>query len=265
MTLHQIWDLLMPEERRWLGLFVLLSFLIHFSIFFLFRTPIDFTAQIHRSNPPRITLLSIAENSSTTSQNPSAWWNIFDPRLLALPTKQDTIDPHTHSNNPSLDDKYLTSLPLPDPIPVNSTTPTPFGKGTSIEQMAIESLSLVQPDPKPILVESPPRVHGTRVIIHGPLSTRGITRRSDLPQPPSTQTLRATVLRIAVDASGTPSHILIDESSGDSNVDAQAATILGDWRFTPLPPDSKGIEWGRATVFWDLQTPPDTGNDKETP
>lgn len=254
----------MPEERRWLGFFILLSFLLHFSTFFLFHSPVDFASHIHRTSLPHVTLLSNAATSLASAQNSSAWMDIFDPRLLALPTQQDASDPHERSSNPSLDNKFLTSLPLPNPLSVDSAAPAPFGKTANSGQRALESLSLVQADPKPIIVESPPRVRGTRVNIHGPLATREITHRTEMPQPQSAQTLQATILRIAVDPSGLVTHIFIDEKCGDSNVDAQAVNILRDWRFAPLSNNGE-LQWGRVNVFWDLQAPATPGNDKETP
>lgn len=250
MTLHQIWDLLIPEERRLLSVFIFVSLVLHASTFYFFHPP-DLPPRMEKTIHPQVSLLMPSSPSGDVI-NAAAWINLFDPRVLAIPSAESSFNNEQKNILHKRQDDTLPLRPV-EPIPAQYA-PVALPSPGNLEQRALISLSNVQPNPRPIIVETPPRVRGTRIQFSGDITNRTPTRKPDLPQPRSPVTLKPTILRMAVDSPGNLVHILVDESCGDSSVDLQAVKILRDWRFTPLE-SSDSLQWGRATIFWDLQSP----------
>jgi TonB family protein len=251
MSLLQLWDVLVPKEKRPLGVLLLGSLALHISVFFIFKIdPIPPT--IGAPSQPRVSLVS-SESSAGTDLN--AWFEIFDPSMIALPSSK----PEPRTLHP-IEHQAETFPDLPHPpvlIPFRVTLPTLNLSLPPLPQRAETSIArrLETLRPMPLEVETPPPLSGTEVQLDRPLSQRDVTRRTALPQPQTTLALAPTILRLAVNAEGIPVHALILESSGDSAVDRLALENLKNWRFKPLENDSEqsGFQWSRATVFWDTQ------------
>lgn len=254
MTLHQLWDLLIPEEKRFLGWLIFLSLLVHISAFFLFKSETSYSKPVPVFQP-RVTLMRPVETS--IGGVTSGWVNLLDPSVIALPLSQ-LSDEEFKKDVSRLQKIWPVQFPVSLLAPAAvKTTYLPITL-EELPKRAEASLSLPAPKPMPVPVEAPPSLSGTAVQFSGDLAKREEVKHDALPQPTSPLALRPSVLRLAVDDQGVVVYVFLDESSGDSAIDLQAVKALRNWRFAPLKgakPDSDKLQWGRATVFWDIQSP----------
>lgn len=251
MTLHQLFDFLIPEERRPLGLLILLSLVIHVGAFFVFKSPPYYPKAI-KAAAPKATLLQLS--SAGANGRVSAWVDLFDPSVIALPSKE----PHTSTVeelSPHFNDAWpILESPVPL-IPTHTELPILPDSLPPLAERASESIQPSTAQPMSVAIETPPVLRGTDLQFSNGLAKREVSHRETLPQVKSTLTLlRPTALRVAVDAQGVVAYAMIDESCGDSTVDLLAVQALKNWRFAETE-SQKALQWGRATVFWDIQPP----------
>jgi outer membrane biosynthesis protein TonB len=68
---------------------------------------------------------------------------------------------------------------------------------------------------------------------------------------------QVTVLRLAVNAKGEVEHVLIESTSGKSEIDLLGVEAARRLRF--LPTAQMPLQWGRVTIFWKfVAAAPDT-------
>ncbi|MFZ5806168.1 MAG: hypothetical protein ACOY3I_03030 [Verrucomicrobiota bacterium] len=246
MTLQQLLDFLLPEERRSLGIFILISVALHLCGFFLFKSAVLYS-KIAIISPPRVTLLTFTDPSG----HASTWMDLLDPRHVAFPVP--TFQSSTIKREGF--DEILPTLELPaQNIPVSAE---PISLPSALDDLAKRAAKSIVPSttlPMPMVVETPPALSGTDISIQGALSKRNVIYKEPLPLARSSLTLLLpTLLRMAADSHGIVAYVLIDESCGDPEVDLLAVQALKNWRFAEIPAKN-GLQWSKVVVFWDVQT-----------
>jgi TonB family protein len=254
MTLHQLWDFLMPYERRWLGLMILISVLLHTVPFFFLRINPSVPHLITRTQPT-LTVLSF-EPAEPIQQEWTAWAELFDPRKIALPdlSEQKSEFKMKELVAPQFEDVWNFQQNGPAFLSPRTLSLRIVDWPESLESRASENLNFFSPQPMPLPVETPPRISGTEVNLTEPLSKRDILKKEPLPQPRTTLALRSTIIRIAVNEEGVVMYALVDESCGDSTIDLLAVQTLRNWRFVANPKQTT-LEWAKATILWDPLPP----------
>ncbi|NJK92001.1 MAG: hypothetical protein HC904_09355 [Blastochloris sp.] len=131
MTLHELWDDLVPPERRWLGVLILASLLAHTLFFFIFRIKAPESSSFPL-RPAQVFWMS-TRNSGSLEGN-LIWLDWRDPSAIALPkTALPRISPSLPL--PELPDRYQNLQALSGgnsspfwPIPL---FPWPTGRGVA--------------------------------------------------------------------------------------------------------------------------------------
>jgi len=245
MTLHELWDDLVPPERRWLSLLIFFSLCAHALFFFIFKI-IPPAAGSFPKRPAQVTWLT---GDSTT--NHLIWLDWRDPSAIALPRSPlPTLRPP--SSLPELPDRYEVLTNLSDQAGGRILRDTQ----ATLPERARKEMVAGNVKPTEVKVETPPTPAGTQVEFLGTLAGREISLRKELPQPAVSETLRVTVLNIGVTAGGIVEAVMIEETSLDASVDLLAVNNLRQWRFKPRTNKGAEMDWGRAIIYWDYQNKP---------
>jgi TonB family protein len=242
MTLHELWDDLVPPERRWLGLLVFCSIFAHGVFFFIFKITPPGSQGLPR-RPSQVTLLAATPSI--------IWLDWRDPSSIALPRSPlPRVSPP--SEFPGLPDRYTDLSELSGQLQVGSLKDTrvPLSE-RSTKEFVPETLK-----PSKVVVENPPSPAGTEIQFLGTLAGREPVFRPELPKPPVSDVLRVTVLNVGINASGTVDAIMVEETSLDTSVDQLAVTTLRQWKFKPRKVQGQEIDWGKVIVYWDYQGKP---------
>lgn len=244
MNLEEIWDTVMPPERRWLGMIVMLVALLH--LLALAWVQIDLPAgSLQAPRARQVTLMLPVHPPGTIGEESWAvWLDWKDPSAIALPWTP-LLPPALPPSTPAL------SAPPPVP-PLPLEDPLPGGQGLGIGQRAAQSLHTTRPPPMPIPLETPPALSGTLYRIDGLRSGRSLLTVPRLPRPRTDLALQRTVLNVLINRSGLVESALVQDSSMDPAVDMLAVQNVRTWRFTadPTAPEPEAV---RVTFFWDLQ------------
>lgn len=244
MTLQEIWEQVMPPERRWLGLVIFGSLLVHLAGFFVFRVdPVNTRAYVSR--PRQATLMTPGlEMGPGSGGNWIQWLDWRDPSAIALPWS-----PLAEPSIPELKPSTAGSVPLPD-MPASPAV-LPRDLPGSLPEKADKLINGTTRQPMPIRVESPPPLSGTAYRLEGKISDRRILGKPVLPKPRTDLSLKVTILGVGIDRRGEVVSALVEESSGDGTVDQTAVQAVQSWLFAPRSGGSE-VDWGRVVVFWDL-------------
>ena len=247
--LHELWELLLPPERRWLGLIVLISLAGHGACFFLFKVQPVASAGLP-ARPGQVTLISTAlpARAGSSAGGGMIWMEWRDPSVIALP----------RSPLPGLTGNLrLPQWKQEEPAgaataPLSFHEFTPRADMASLSQQVSDDLKELKMEPKGVQIETPPPLSGTIVQITGALSERVITKKTELSQPPADRDLKATVLSLSVNMQGVVENVLVDTSCEDSAIDQVAVRELKNWRFGPAP----ALQWGKAFIYWHFKEKP---------
>ena len=239
LTLHELWDQLVPQERRWLGMAVFFSLLGHLMFFFMFRVE-DPAAMGLPARPAQVLLWDSAETGLKREEGGQLWLDWRDPSVLALPRSP---LPELPAADVPGDWQGRAAAPMATLQPRLLKDAVP----TLSEQMAAV-IKEHRAEPTEVQMETPPSLSGTVVQMAGALSDRPVSKKSDLPQPAVDTLLKVSVLSLGVNAAGLVENVLVEESCGDPAVDELALREMRNWRFDPV--SASGLQWGRAVVYW---------------
>jgi len=253
LALLQPWIDYVPPRQRRLGIFIFLALLAHITAFFFIS--IDTTrAELRHQLRPHVTVESL-QSASVTGEEPGQdfWDQMNDPRLYLLPQPASAAT----AASPALDFSSTSSstlgasvLPAPAPPegfqyvrPVNSP----------LDQRVGETMN---PPRQPFSYdEKPPAIAAkTTWQWDAILASRQPTGLPDLPSPISDTDLNPTQMRVAVAPGGAIDHVLVEQSSGNAQLDQQAAQAARKIRFRST--DQSGFAWGRLTVYWHYAAKP---------
>ena len=255
LALLQPWIDYVPQQQRRLGLFIVFALMIHVATFFFIR--ID-TNRAELQHQPRIHVS--VENPQAVALNgePAGdlWSGLTDPRLFLFP-----VNPLAEiaSGQPLLDQSTnLSSGELPPaalPADYRAALPT----SVPLDQRVLDTMS---PPRQPFsYTETTPAVAAkTTWQWDADLAQRQPNALPDLPSPISDTDLSPTILRVAVDPSGTVEHVMVEQGSGGlgasiaKDIDQQALLAARKIRFKPT--DQPGLLWGNMTVFWHYSAKP---------
>lgn len=258
MTLHEVWDHIMPAERRPLGLLILASAVLHAGVFGLLQVE-RLDSRVFSTRPRQVTLLDTRLQSGGLGAGSWATWLDWkDPSAIALPWEP--------LPEPALPGDLQTRGPRPGAMPVPGPLPDamPRDLPRSLEQEVDQRLRAGQREAMPLPVEAPPALAGTAYRVEGGLAGRRILRAPALPQPRTDLSLKATVLSVAVNRLGLVESATVEESSLEPAVDELAVNAVQGWRFAPVPAAPER-QTGRVTVFWDLDAKPGVENAPASP
>jgi len=245
MTLHELWDDLVPPERRWLGLFIFCSLCAHTAFFFIFKVTVPVSQGLPR-RPAQVTLLS------PTAPN-LIWLDWRDPSAIALPRSPlpQILPP---SDPPVLPDRYAGLSPLSAEVDVGKLR----DDRKPLADRSSKDFATSSSTPSKVVVEIPPPLGGTEFQFQGAVAGREPLSRKEFPRPPVSDVLRVTILKIGINAAGMVDAVMVEETSTDPSVDQMAVETMRQWKFKPRKVQSSGqeMDWGKVVVYWDYQSKP---------
>lgn len=245
MTLHELWDDLIPPERRWLGLLIFGSACAHLLFFFIFKITPPSAAGAPKK-PAQVTW--VPKNSKSQSSNQLIWLDWRDPSAVALP-RSPLPQLLPKDSPPVIPDRYqsLNKMSQKMDTPYLTDKPLPLAERVVVKDEPLQT------KPETVQIETPPIPGGTHVSFFGALANRPVLVRKEFPQPAVTDVLRVTILNLGISAAGGVETIMVEETSLDASIDLLAIKILRQWKFTPLTTKGPELTWGRAVIYWDFQ------------
>lgn len=251
MTLHELYDSLIPPEKRSLGVIIFISALCHIGVLFAFRIGTFEGGRIVKPRP-RVTFLKLG-GSAREGEDAARWLDLRDPRTIGQPSDALPEPEYLASNEASLDFDPLAGIEKEEMVAFPLAPSYLKGTLETASVRARSSLLSERMAPMPLVVEAPPALSGTDVQIFGDLAGRKVTQRVALPQPEVPRALGLSVMLLAVNREGWVEFVLIDESCGDSKLDLIAVERVKNWRFAADKGAKEELMWGRAMVSWDLK------------
>lgn len=250
MIAHDLWERVMPPERRWFGLILAGVVCVHLTGFAVLRLEMP-DSRFHAPRARQVTLVTERLQSPVLGgTNWAAWLDWKDPSAVALPWTP-LPSPQLPRGERGMDLPAALLPPMPAPSGLSNDLPG------GLQDRALARIRTTARDPMPIPVETPPQLSGTRTRVEWPRAERKLLSALGLPEPRTDLSLRRTVLTILVNRFGLVESVLVLEGSTDDAVDQAAVQAVRGWRFA-ADPAAPEIEQARVHVFWDLK-------EKETP
>jgi len=193
---------------------------------------------------------------------------VFDPSLMSLPNAhgfssgawRQKIETTQHSLGWNQQPAFLDAAAPSEPRSL--LEPTPLDTAVLSAAEKTQALS-EEPDNGEAAAPLVP-VNQSVFRVLGPLERRVIVSAPTLPMVNSPMPLRPTQVRVGVGADGLVLYALLDRSSGDDGVDAQALALAHQVRFeAEHDNDSISLTWGVLRFLWAAQ-PPATTNVEST-
>jgi TonB family protein len=241
------WIDYVPRTQKRLGIFILLALLGHLATFFFVR--IDTTRSELRHQPrTQVTLENSAPDEATAAAPEAAFWDrLSDPRLYVLPlaghAAQEAGDIASEFSMMSRD---FHPVPMPAPAEIGNY---PF-LSNSLPPLAQRVQASLHPARQPFVYQenAAPLARATTWEWGTALASRRPSSVPALPSPVSDTEINPTRLRLAVEADGTVSDVILDQSSQVPDLDQQAIMAAQKMRFQPV--EAPARQWGFATVSW---------------
>ncbi|GAB4239420.1 MAG: hypothetical protein OHK005_00870 [Candidatus Methylacidiphilales bacterium] len=240
MKIESLLEIVLPEERRYFGLILLVAALGHLAAFFVFKVPP--LPQLRQPKGPMQVVLWGEDVGGSSRLDPSALrvMEVRDPRVAVLPPEEPV-------------------RVFAQRLPVLRGLDEPMVAGEMDSWLAMdlpsyrERIKVVgarwEPLPMPVVVESPPALRGSSWQVSGALADRKVVHRPVLGRPEADTALGVTVIRLQVGKEGLVLVAHVTESSGSFEVDRQGLAAVRRMAFEPVAaPD---VEAGQITLFWD--------------
>ncbi|MCX7915307.1 MAG: hypothetical protein N3A53_03260 [Verrucomicrobiae bacterium] len=180
---------------------------------------------------------------------------LFDSSLMALPSGPGFSGRLWQRGLPPT--RRLAELPL-DPVPLEPP-PTPQWMALA-PAVPLADVVKTRPLPREAWLEEPeeapsPAAAPATVSVYrisGPLAGRVVRWAPSLPVLAQPVVVRATVLRVAVDAEGAVRHVVRERGSGNDQADELAEQWVRRVRWEPLGEDVASTEWtwGVVRILW---------------
>lgn len=184
-----------------------------------------------------------------------------DPSLLALPHPRGFSSSMWQQTAPC--ELRITTWRVPESF-LTYEPPAPFDcivGQPAINELVRSAVQKAAPDTGLSAVGIVPMsspLNETAFQITGPLASRALVHRPELPSMLSETPLRMTRLFVWVSADGLVRHVALERSCGNETADAQAMQAAGQFRFEPLDgdPTSQALTIGLMFILWNIKLPP---------
>lgn len=129
--------------------------------------------------------------------------------------------------------------PAPRPEPVSAPRPQPVRENPPVQPRPAPSVSSVAPSPLPVQEAAPAVPSAPSAPVPAAPTTAARVKAVDNPPPVYPELARRrgqqgrVLLRVAVDAAGSPAAVSVQESSGYALLDQAAITAVKGWIFEP--------------------------------
>jgi TonB family protein len=236
-----------------LVLFLIGAGMLHFAFFYFVRikTVSELVYEVHQPKELSMTIRPAPVKGGAASLD---WVALKTPAILSEKATESLQAPSMASMREDVQSTVSHLRKTPD-ISLSEREPQLSNNSDLAQWSKKQLMRRENATPIPLPVETPPMVSGTVVQFTGDLKNRKVIKEVKFPQPSSTIALKRTVLRFSLNERGFVENIFMEESSGAADVDQQAQSLLQQWRFEP-DAKQKGLAWGKAIVFWDIQSAP---------
>jgi hypothetical protein len=254
-----------------LMLWILTGSIVAFGSMFLFFRVSGVSLATAPREVPRINFMPTTRQDPLLAPGPAyVVADVFDPSLMSLPS------PHGFSKRvwarkieagqrdlgwnqqPAFLGVKVPGVPPPllQPVPVDAAVLTAVEKTPALSEESNDNE----------LPEVPILINRSVYRVLGALENRNVASEPSLPTISSPAPLTPTQIRVGVDPDGLVLYALLDRSSGDDSVDAQALDIARQIRFeadhvSSTPP----LTWGVLRFLWATQPPSVTNSDSVAP
>ncbi|MFQ3671215.1 MAG: TonB family protein [Verrucomicrobiia bacterium] len=240
MKIESLMEVVLPEERRYLGLVLVLATAAHVAAFFVFKVPT--MPVVRQPKAPMQVVLWGVEGEGAGGLDGAALrlMEVRDPRVGVLPPVESVRAfakrlPVLRGLEEEGEVEALRPL-LPMELP-------PYAERIKVVGARWEPVAM------PVVVESPPSPRGSSWQVGGAVAERRVLRRPVLGRPEVDGPLGVTVVRIAVGREGLVVGAHVAESSGSFEVDRQGLAAVRGMTFEPVA--QEGLAQGTVTLFWD--------------
>ncbi len=248
MTSYQLWETIFPQEKRWLGLIITASLIMHLAVFFIFRIESLPEGRVPDRPASVVFISSDTGINRLDGSDPMKWIDWRDPAVIALPRAPIPKPlPLIVDQTASYQQQPLPELPTWNPLEVPQTD-----VASELNAVVQSSMKNTATAPMPLTVEAPPKLSGSVVVMQGALKNRKVVNRLELPRPQTKVSLTATEYYVRVLSGGAVVQVKVDRSSGSTEIDQEGANVLKKWQFEALEGETEDA-WGRVIVFWDFQ------------
>lgn len=237
----------LPEEKKRLGWLCVVALFGHIAAFFVLHVSYP-PQQYQRTQRTQITLYTPETMVQSGLNNRTFWLEMNDPSRFIRPQSDWVVTQLAPSEiNPrwqKVPGESRVLLPLAGDLQFLPDRLAP------LSERAFESLRPPSQSFQFLAHDLPASARRTVVEWEEPLRSRLTVEPWVLP-PAKAELLdqaRVTVLRVGLDRGGEVNHVLIEASSGKSEIDLLAVDSLRSRKFKPVT--EGGIVWGRVTIFW---------------
>jgi hypothetical protein len=249
-----------------LMLWILAGSLTAFGVMFLFFRVSGVALTATPRKAPHISWMPTARQDPLSPQDPRyVMADVFDPSLMSLPNAHgfssgawhQTIEAAQRNLGWNQQPAFLSPAPPSEPRSLLEPTPLDAAVLSAAEKTEPISEEPSDGDATAPLVS----VNQSVFRVLGPLERRVVVNAPALPEINNPTPLRPTQIRVGVGADGLVLYALLDRSSGDDGVDAQALALAHRIRFEAEQDSSPvSLAWGVLRFLWATQPPPATTN-----
>jgi hypothetical protein len=253
-----------------LMLWILAGSLVAFGVMLVFSHVSGTSLTTTPREAPHIAWMPTAnQNSFSPSDARYIVADLFDPSLMTLPSAHGFSRGMWHqkieaqqrelgwNEQPAFLAVRPTETPpsLLEPIPVDTAVLSAAEKTSALSEESNDNET----------VESPLSINQSVLRILSPLEDRGITYSPPLPIINSSGPIRPTQVRIGVGTDGLVLYTLLDRSSGDETVDAQALALARQIRFEAGHDNNgRSLAWSVLRFLWAVQGTTSTNTESVT-
>jgi len=240
-------------------LWILTGSLVAFGAMFIFFRVSGVSLTTTRRESTRVLLMPTVKQNPFSSSDPRyVVADLFDPSLMTLPSAhgfsrgmwRQKIEAQQRDLGWNEQPAFLAVQPTETPSSLLEPTPV----DTAVLSAAEKTSALSEESNDNEAVEPPMSINQSVLRVISALEDRGITYAPPLPIINSSGPIRPTQVRVGVGVDGLVLYELLDHSSGDETVDAQALVLARQIRFE-AGHDGNGssLAWSVLRFLWAAQ------------
>jgi hypothetical protein len=239
-------------------LWILAGSLVAFGAMFVFFRVSGVSLGTAPRESTRVLMMPTAkQNPFSSSDSRYVVADLFDPSLMTLPSAhgfsrgmwRQKIEAKQRDLGWSEQPAFLAARPTEAPTSLLEPTPV----DTAVLSAAEKTFALSEESNDNEAIEPPMSINQSVLRVVNALEDRSVTYSPPLPIMNSSAPIRPTQVRVGVGANGLVLYALLDRSSGDETVDAQALALARQIRFEAGHDDSTPMAWGVLRFLWAVQ------------